>query len=411
MPRSGILDVERHGSLARTNGTRVDGAQNSGAPHGRTTRWDRISPVQHTPHSTITTWRANLILVLASVLSLTAVLLTIELGLRRWDPTYLVRTRGVHVYSTVYGWAPRHNVSAVIDGHHLTLNALGHRGRDLGPKQPGQKRVVVIGDSVAYGLDVSDEETFAQILDTRRNGLEVTNLAVQGYGTGQQLVKLEREGLPLHPDVVLLAYCENNDLADTLSPSFLYNERVPKPHFELTASGLHLREAHLRMGVLRWWSTWLLDHSQLFHRAVAIIQPREAGTLHLLHGGPDEKVHWTERKARLLEREEAGLRLTAALIERMQADAKAENGQLVLAVFPGRAAYRNGSRITRRLGEIANANGIVFVDLAQALRGAATNYRAFAEDKLGHLSPQGHRLVADVLEPILIEASQEHHGP
>jgi hypothetical protein len=367
--------------------------------------------VRHTAHSTTTTWRANLILALASALSLAVVLLTIELGLRRLDPNYLVRARGVHVYSTVYGWAPRHGVSTVIDGHHLTLNALGHRGRDLGSKRPGQKRVVVIGDSVAYGLDVSDEETFAQILDSRRNGLEVTNLAVQGYGTGQQLVKLEREGLPLHPDVVLLAYCENNDLADTLSPSFLYNERVPKPHFELTASGLRLREAHLRTGLLRWWSTWLLDHSQLFYRTVALIQPREAGTLHLLHGGPDEAVHWTERKARLLEREEAGLRLTAALIERMQADARSENAQLILAVFPGRAAFRNGSRITRRLSEIAAANGIAFVDLAQELRGAATTYRGFAQDKLGHLSPQGHRLVADVLEPILIEAGQEHNGP
>ena len=54
---------------------------------------------------------------------------------------------------------------------------------------------------------VSDEETFTHLLDVRDNGIEVGNLAVQGYGPGQELLVLLGEGLRDDPDVVVLAFC------------------------------------------------------------------------------------------------------------------------------------------------------------------------------------------------------------
>ena len=109
--------------------------------------------------------------------------------------------------------APAAGISVVIDGKRVSFNAAGYRGRELAlPKARDRTRVVVLGDSIAFGLDVSDDETFTHLLDARDNGIEAANLAVQGYGPDQELIVLLDKGLRLDPDVVVLAFCLGNDL-------------------------------------------------------------------------------------------------------------------------------------------------------------------------------------------------------
>lgn len=97
-------------------------------------------------------------------------------------------------------------------------NSLGFRGsREFGPKQPGDFRLLLLGDSFTYGLGVNDDQTFAFHLEQylRQPGLAaaVINAGCPGKGTDYELKLFQTLGAKLQPDVTVLCFfC--NDFAD-----------------------------------------------------------------------------------------------------------------------------------------------------------------------------------------------------
>ena len=192
------------------------------------------------------------------------------------------------------------------------------------PECSPRTRVIVLGDSIAFGLGVSDEETFTHLLDVRDNGIEAGNLAVQGYGPGQELLVLLGEGLRSDPDVVVLAFCLANDFAEAVLPVSLYDGRTPKPRFRLVGDRL------------------VLDNSTLKHtgpaRAPAVAQ-RQLTSVQSC-GGPDPvrvappAATWRDRKREALRDEEYALRLNVAIVRRMDAVCRERGIAFILAAFP-----------------------------------------------------------------------------
>lgn len=97
------------------------------------------------------------------------------------------------------------------------INGLGMRGREVAVRKDGGTfRVLVVGDSIAYGVGVGAQETFAALLERRlrerRPGrrIEVLNAGVPGYNSAQELAYLRELGLALDPDAVVLAWCSND---------------------------------------------------------------------------------------------------------------------------------------------------------------------------------------------------------
>jgi hypothetical protein len=76
-----------------------------------------------------------------------------------------------------------------------------------------QADVALIGDSYVEGWYVSDTETTAQRLRTRL-GRPVVNLGVAGYGTKQELLVLKNDAIRFNPKVVIWFFFEGNDLYD-----------------------------------------------------------------------------------------------------------------------------------------------------------------------------------------------------
>jgi tetratricopeptide (TPR) repeat protein len=82
-------------------------------------------------------------------------------------------------------------------------------------------RVVVTGDSSTFGLGLAEEEHWPALLRRALTGLaegdepprriEVINAAVTGYSTHQNRLQIERDVLPLRPDLVLLMMTGVND--------------------------------------------------------------------------------------------------------------------------------------------------------------------------------------------------------
>ncbi len=99
-------------------------------------------------------------------------------------------------------------------------NGMGYRDYDHPmTKEPGSKRVLVIGDSVTAGLWINDDsQIFTSVMErslgARGIGSDVMNFGVSGYNTRQEVETLKVRGLPFKPDVVVLAYCLNDRSQD-----------------------------------------------------------------------------------------------------------------------------------------------------------------------------------------------------
>lgn len=69
--------------------------------------------------------------------------------------------------------------------------------------------IAVIGDSHAMGWGVNDHETFASLLE-KEIKRPVYNLAVSGYGTIRELIRLEKSNMLDKVDTIILQYCYND---------------------------------------------------------------------------------------------------------------------------------------------------------------------------------------------------------
>jgi hypothetical protein len=248
----------------------------------------------------------------------------------------------------------------------------------------------MLGDSIAFGVGVGDDDTFSALLDSRENGLEVVNLAVQGYGLDQSLLKLEREGLALSPDVVVLNVCLSNDVADTVSPVFLYDGRYPKPHVEIEHGRLALRDGHLKLSMAARLGRELTRRSRLFAWLAARPGPAPDA-----EGGPVE--NWLDRRTRLEATPEA-VQLCRLILARMRELVEARGARFIVLLHPDWDSYSRGSRWLEAIFRAPELDGVRVIDLRAHYLENGLKWRRLALDETGHLSPTGHRVVADIIE-------------
>lgn len=119
--------------------------------------------------------------------------------------------------SAEYGWLARPGTTMV---HELpgswrfryTINELGHRGPAAPVEGPPERRVVVVlGDSNAFGTGVGDGEEFAAVLGRALGPpFAVVNLALGGWGLGQEVRRYYEVGARYRPETVILQFCAND---------------------------------------------------------------------------------------------------------------------------------------------------------------------------------------------------------
>ena len=77
------------------------------------------------------------------------------------------------------------------------------------PISKDKNAIVVLGDSHAMGWGVNDKDTFSAILEKKINR-PVYNLAVAGYGTPRELIRLEKSNLINEAETIIIQYCYND---------------------------------------------------------------------------------------------------------------------------------------------------------------------------------------------------------
>jgi hypothetical protein len=274
-------------------------------------------------------------------------------------------------------------------GGRISLDARGYRTRPLAP--PGadsNTRVVVLGDSIAAGYGVSDEQTFPRLLDVRDNGIAVENLAVEGYGPGQELLVLRRDGLRQQPDVVVLAVCLRNDFVDSALPVALYDGVTPRPVFRLVGGRLVLDDSPVRRNAAGRALEWLGDYSHLFNRVSALV-PRRVE--------PQERS-WRQRKREVLSDADYAFRLTFALILEMRDECRRRGIAFLVATFPNGVSYELRPPMQERLHEALRAGGAWVLDMGARFQALGLTPAELALDDVGHLAPRGHLVACELLE-------------
>lgn len=114
--------------------------------------------------------------------------------------------------------------------HIISHNSLGFRGAEFKPKGT-EKRIVIIGGSTTYGVDVSDTATWPTLLGNSLGpSFEVLNLGVAGHGTAEHLYMMGSVASRLEPDVVVL-HVGLNDMHCMHSPDI--TPLVNKCHSDL----------------------------------------------------------------------------------------------------------------------------------------------------------------------------------
>ncbi len=138
------------------------------------------------------------------------------------------------------GWAVKPNLRnlPVFGGKVLSSNSGGARGaREYAePKPDGVVRVLVFGDSLTFGDQVSDDETYVAHLQATLSGTEVLNLGVHGYGHDQMLLYLKEVGARYKPDVILLGFTTID-----MERNLLGFRDFMKPRFDLVRDHLVFR--------------------------------------------------------------------------------------------------------------------------------------------------------------------------
>lgn len=158
------------------------------------------------------------------------------------------------------GYVPRANATVEYPPYHaaFTTNAAGLRGPGVPiEREPGRRRIMVLGDSFAWGHGVSAGEAFPELIDAALPDADVVNLGVPGYDLAKSLGFYRRVGQRYRPDIVVLAICQNDfRMDDRPELSGMFADKATQVRSIATTPA--------NAPVSRSIKQWLHDHSYLY---------------------------------------------------------------------------------------------------------------------------------------------------
>lgn len=283
---------------------------------------------------------------------------------------------GYEEYDARLGWRPRPDFRSA----EVRTNSLGMRGtREYAlEREPGRARVVLVGDSFTWGEEVGDDETFGRLLERLLHPTEVVNLAVRGFGTDQQLLRLRDPGLAFRPDVVVLGLFEEN-----VHRNVLRFRDFAKPRFVLRGGELEL----VQVPVPEPDAVRAGEPDLPASRLAALLAAR----------GRD-LVEKTIFRTPLSQREE--VRVTLAILAAAKREAESVGARFVLVFIPW-SDFDGAKPLDDVLAAWAAGHGVEYLDLVERFRALPPEERDALYFPGGHWTPFGHAVVASELAELL----------
>lgn len=290
----------------------------------------------------------------------------------------------------------------------IATNAQGVRDADIGPKPPGERRVVVLGDSLVLAVQVPFEATFCQRLQARLNAgaapgvrYRVINAGVQGYGPVEELLFFREVASRFDADLVLVATFVANDAVEAFDAAWRLDGRESRP---AAAAARDDTERTLRRLVRRSMVLQIARQrtDQLFERTAVRTAAPSRPVASYLETPPDFIP--------------AGLAVATRALGTLAREASAHGARTAIALVPARfqldpAEYERLREATEPLGgplRIDGATerfraaiaplGLPTLDLLPALREAPPGQ--FFPGTV-HFTAAGHETIAAALEAFI----------
>jgi lysophospholipase L1-like esterase len=369
------------------------------------------------------------------------VLVSIEVLLRILDIPALKTERTelseAHPY---FGWTPRPGLVERMwwrdYWYELSHSEQGLRGIGLvAAQRPAgiKNRILMLGDSVLYGLGASDAEVITEILKQKLPATEIVNTGTPGYGLRQELAVLDLFGKALHPDLVVVIY-RWNDPEDDLkneTPDYAFDSdgrvvridtQVPDSFDPLAlceslcdALGSPVKEAESAFDSLKLYHAVKNGVHQLRDFTMPPLR-RHALRGYLrnlknsISGADPDRIDTPNAKERAWQISRNILALMQARSDELGADflvISVPAYALVNESRYGRYDPAINTDIEASLAAVCAELGIEYVDLLPSMQAADQKSAAVLYyERDNHLTPAGNAVVADIIEPILAKYLQ-----
>lgn len=269
----------------------------------------------------------------------------------------------------------------------VSVNQSGFRGtREYAVERAaGVRRIMLLGDSMFFGLGIKDQETLGAQLEKRLPGVEVLNASANGWGADQQYLYWMKEGQRFDPDIVIVGFyvddytrtsatcreylkprleAEGDRLVVTQTP-------IPKPE-DLPERGVPTFNGRLRVIELAQY-VWQRTRWKLFGKYQS-----------------EERFQRSSKVVRLITKE-----LRETTIDRGK--------HLLVAMIPSHLYERefDATRIHNEVARILGEQKIPSLDLAPVLRKAETSEFSIYAEQTAHFTPRAVEVVADRLADYL----------
>jgi lysophospholipase L1-like esterase len=324
----------------------------------------------------------------------------IALRLMGLDPLYVSPERDrFWKYDALLGWAHEPGQEGIFETPQfrtvVRINENGLRDRRHSyERQNDIERILVLGDSFAWGYGVEESERFSQLLEEGL-GAEVINAGVSGYSTDQELLWYRNEGIKYEPDLVILVFA-GNDVGD--NDQQLVNTIYYKPKFVIekgqlvpigypvpktSPPGRFIYSLSQRSALAYFLVQRYFDSLSLYRRIK--INSDYAGS-------PESSGIHAEREP---------FKLTIALIDEIRNIAESRQARFMIVTTDRWWNHPSGETY-RDLVNTMQSEGFLVVDV-ESMPGFDPEEMLIPDD--GHWNRAGHKFVAEKIKA-LIESSQ-----
>lgn len=320
-------------------------------------------------------------------------------------------------YDPVIGWLKMPNKQFRLnfaDGvFRYRTNAAGFRSDEefTQRKPPGTKRILAFGDSFAEGACVNEGERFTELLRGRL-GVEIYNFALSGTGTDQQYLIYREIAAAYDHDLLLVAPWVENIRRNSASSRLHGDEDgnhflTPKPYFALQEDGtLQLRNQPVPRPIPADEATESqMNGVDTGTEARRGLGGRAGAALTRLGPTPKRLAQRITRAQPLPEYDEPeGLpwRLTRSILDHWASESDAPMIIMPIPVYQYVERTASSEAVRARFAELHNPPDVYVHDLLPDMWSYPTAERTeFRFPRDHHLTPRGHSVVADSLEPVL----------